>query len=222
MSEITADGQARGDSPDHASGAIVTFFSHASPLLLLALTLACALWRASLGPLEAVELFAPLVIAAGWPFLEWVIHVHMLHYRPIRLFGRRIDFRLPQTHRDHHASPWDLQRVFIPLHIFALVPPLLFLGAWLILPSPEIRATALLCYFGLGLHYEWVHYLAHIRWCPPGRYYRRRVQHHRLHHFRNEKLWWGVSMGLGDSLLGTAPPADTVARSSTTAHLLDS
>lgn len=222
MSEFTAQGQARSDSPDDATGAVLTFFSHASPLLLLGLSLACAIWRASLGPFQPIELLAPALIVAGWPLLEWGIHVYMLHYRPITLFGRRIDFKLPQTHRDHHASPWDLQQVFIPLHIFVLVPPLLLLGAWLILPSPEMTTTALLCYFVLGLHYEWVHYLAHIRWCPPSRYYRRRVQHHRLHHFRDETLWWGVSMGLGDRLLGTAPPAESVRRSASTGNLPDS
>ncbi len=221
MSDLTAGGQARSDSPDNAARAIITFFSHASPLLLLTLTLSSMAWRASLGPFHPTELIAPTLIVAGWPFLEWSIHVWMLHYRPVTLFGRRIDFRLPQTHRDHHAAPWDLQRVFIPLHIFVLVPPLLLLGAWLILPTPEWAATTLLFYFGLGLHYEWVHYLAHIRWCPDNRYYQRRVRHHRLHHFRNEKLWWGVSMGLGDRLLGTAPPSDSVNRSGSTGNLLE-
>ena len=42
---------------------------------------------------------------------------------------------------------------------------------------------------------------------------------HRYHHFRNENFWWGVSMGLGDRLLGTAPAVEDVGRSGTTATL---
>lgn len=212
---------ARSDSPGHAWAAFRVFFQHASPLILLGLSLACLLFRLWLDtPWRATELIAPLLILAGWPFLEWAIHVYMLHYRPVTIAGRTLDFRLPQTHRDHHASPWELSRVFIPLHVYPLVAPALLLGAWLLLPDPAFMSTALLSYFLLGLHYEWVHYLAHIRWCPPGRYYRRRVQHHRLHHFRHERLWWGVSMGLADVLFRTAPQAEQVPRSAHTDQLL--
>jgi hypothetical protein len=45
------------------------------------------------------------------------------------------------------------------------------------------------------------------------------VREHRYHHFRNENFWWGVSMGLGDRVLGTAPPVEDVGRSGTTSTL---
>ena len=64
-----------------------------------------------------------------------------------------------------------------------------------------------------------VHYLAHIPWCPDNSYYQRRVREHRWHHFRNENYWWGVSMGLGDRVLGTAPAVEEVGRSGTTSTL---
>jgi hypothetical protein len=68
-----------------------------------------------------------------------------------------------------------------------------------------------------------VHFLAHIPWCPSGpllgAYYQRRVREHRYHHFRNENFWWGVSMGLGDRVLGTAPKVEEVGRSGTTSTL---
>jgi hypothetical protein len=52
-----------------------------------------------------------------------------------------------------------------------------------------------------------------------GAYYQRRVREHRYHHFRNENYWWGVSMGLGDRLLGTAPQVTETPRSGTTSTL---
>ena len=57
--------------------------------------------------------------------------------------------------------------------------------------------------------------MAHVRWTPALSYYRRRQRMHRLHHFRNENLWWGVSTGIGDLVLGTAPDAADAPRSPT-------
>lgn len=211
---------ASADSPATAGHALRVFFSHPSPLILLTLTAGFCGLRVHLGNWSWADAIAPLLIFAFWPLLEWLIHVFMLHYKPVTLGGRNIDFLLPQTHREHHAEPWKLQRVFIPLHVFPLVAPALIVGTWLILPSMELTAGALAVYFALALNYEFCHYLAHIRWSPPLEYYRRRVRLHRFHHFKNENQWWGVSMGLGDVLLGTAPDPETTPRSDTTGNLL--
>lgn len=213
---------AGSDSPATAGHALTVFFSQPSPLILATLTSLFAGLRLYQGNFSWVDAVAPVIIFAFWPLLEWLIHVFMLHYKPVTLFGRKIDFLLPQTHREHHAAPWKLERVFIPLHVFPLVAPLLIVGAYLILPTAEIATGALAIYFLLALNYEFSHYLAHIRWCPPSEYYRRRVRLHRFHHFKNENLWWGVSMGLADVVLGTAPDPESAPRSNTTGNLLGS
>jgi len=144
----------------------------------------------------------------------------MLHFKPRKLLGRTLDFYLPKTHRRHHADPWNLKWVFIPRHIHFWTVPQVALILWLLWPWKELALTGLTTYLLLGLHYEWVHFLAHIPWCPSrgvvGAYYRRRVREHRYHHFRNENYWWGVSMGLGDRLLRTAPKVEDTGRSGTT------
>ncbi|MGB1580839.1 MAG: sterol desaturase family protein [Nevskiales bacterium] len=213
---------ASADSPVTAGHALRVFFTHPSPLILMALTLGFFTLRIYQGNWSWADAIAPIAIFAFWPLLEWLIHVHMLHYKPVTLFGRKIDFLLPQTHREHHAEPWKLKRVFIPLHVFPLVAPALILGCYLILPTVELATGALAVYFLLALNYEFCHYLAHVRWSPPSEYYRRRVRLHRYHHFKNENKWWGVSMGLGDILLGTAPKPEEAERSSTTGNLLGS
>lgn len=205
--------------PATAGKAITVFFSHRSSLILGSLIVAFAIGKIALGGWQWLDLVAAVAIFAFWPLLEWFIHVALLHNKPRRLFGRDMDFLLPQTHRWHHADPWNLQWVFIPPHIFPLVAPLLIAAVFWIFPAP-LACSILLCYFALALHYEWVHYLAHINWCPPLKYYQRRVREHRLHHFKNEKLWWGVSMGLGDRLLGTAPQPGSTPKSPTTNNIL--
>jgi hypothetical protein len=207
------------DSPRTAAQAWRVFWSHPSPLIILAALVLLAILRWRSGPLGWVDAAIALGVWALFPINEWMIHVHILHFRPRRIFGRTIDFYLPKTHRRHHAEPWNLDWVFVPRHVHALV----FLGLAVVYAVlGEWRAHGLtfaFVYLLLGLHYEWVHYLTHITWCPRITYYERRVLEHRWHHFRNENYWWGVSMGMGDRLMGTAPDARETARSGTNRDL---
>jgi hypothetical protein len=50
---------------------------------------------------------------------------------------------------------------------------------------------------------------------PKTRWYRTIWRNHRLHHFKHEGYWMGVSSNLGDRLLGTNPDQRTVAKSAT-------
>lgn len=204
------------DAPRTAGWALAVFWGRLSPWILVATLGVMGVLRWREGPLSWVDLAIALAAWATFPITEWMIHIYMLHYRPRRIFGRVVDFHLPRTHRWHHADPWNLQWVFVPLHIYPLVLPTLA-GLYLLAgPWRGGYLTLCLMYLLLGLHYEWTHYLTHINWCPPWGYYQRRVLAHRLHHFRNENHWWGVSMGLGDRLFGTAPDARATMPSGTT------
>lgn len=200
------------DLPRTAGVALRMFLSYWSPRILLIAASLALLARLATPGWNLVDLLILAALLLYWPINEWLIHTQILHYRPLRLFGRAIDFRLPQTHREHHADPWNLPRVFIPLHVFPLTFPLLLGAAWLLTPDLPRMLSFLAVYLLLALHYEWVHYLAHIGWCPPLAFYEQRVREHRLHHFRNDRYWWGVSMGSGDRLLRTAPKAEDVPR----------
>ena len=69
-------------------------------------------------------------------------------------------------------------------------------------------------------HYEWVHLIVHTRYRPKGRYYRRLARNHRLHHFRNENYWLGITSNSGDRLLNTLPKHTTDVPLSDTARTL--
>jgi hypothetical protein len=205
--------------PSDAKAAFRLFAGHSSPQLIALAVLLAVGARVWIGHFTWID---AAVAGAAWllfPVNEWAIHVFMLHYRPRRIFGRTVDFHLPQTHRWHHAEPWNVEWIFIPRHVHRLVFPsialiVLLAGSW---RGPVLSYVAV--YLLLGLHYEWVHYLAHIPWCPDSAYYRRRVREHRWHHFRNENYWWGVSMGAGDRLFRTAPAVQETGRSGTTKTL---
>ena len=65
------------------------------------------------------------------------------------------------------------------------------------------------------LGYEWVHFLIHTDYKPKTAAYRRLYKSHRLHHFRNENYWFGVSRLAADKVLNTSPERDDVPMSPT-------
>ena len=66
----------------------------------------------------------------------------------------------------------------------------------------------------LGL-YEWCHFLIHTPYRPRGRYFRSIWRGHRLHHYKNERYWFGVTVNLADHVFRTFPAKDDVPTSPT-------
>ncbi len=205
------------DTPSEFPEALRVFFSHASPRLLLAALLVSVGARAAAGSWSAMDVLTPVAITLSWPLLEWMIHVHLLHFRPRRVLGIYIDPLNARRHREHHLDPWRFERAFIPLPGLTFTLAKLMLAA-LLCPWPAAW-MALITITLLGLHYEWVHYLAHIRYCPRSHRYRTLVLNHRRHHFKSEKYWLGVSMTSGDLLMGTSAEPEEIERSPTVRHL---
>ena len=222
MNAIPADvaRQAAAASPGTLREAWPVFLRHGSPrILLVALALAFGA-RLALGAWSASDLVAAAAALAYWPLQEWLIHVFILHAKPLRVLGRDLDFRVPRKHRAHHRDPWRLELLFIPMHSFLYSLPLL-LALWFALaPTRAIALTGVCVHLALSLHYEWVHFLIHTRVWPRSRYYQRLWKNHRRHHFKNEHFWYGVTMLSGDRLLGTAPQLETV-QTSPTARMLE-
>ncbi len=69
------------------------------------------------------------------------------------------------------------------------------------------------------LHYEWVHYVAHIPYQPRTAFGRWIKHYHLRHHFISEKHWFGVSNPSLDVAFGTYANANEVERSATTRKL---
>ena len=76
-------------------------------------------------------------------------------------------------------------------------------------------ATGLLVSYLVLSAYEWCHFLIHTPYRPRGRYYRSIWRGHRLHHYKNEHYWFGVTSTVGDHLLRTAPDQTDVPKSNT-------
>jgi Fatty acid hydroxylase superfamily len=182
-------------------------------VLLLAILLS---WTARLlvGQWNLWDLLIAASIAAFWPLQEWLIHVTILHLKPFQIWGREIDPIICRNHRNHHRDPWHPHLGITPPHMIWLYLAGLP-GVWLLaLPIPQ-ALTGISVYFSFVLNYEWLHYLIHTSYVPRTSFYRRLWRNHRLHHFKNEHFWYGVTMLSGDRLFGTQPTASQAVRSET-------
>ena len=200
------------------------FARHHSPKLIGAGFAAALAARLSIGNFSWRDLIVPLGLVVFEPLTEWIIHVYLLHARPLRIAGRSYDLLAAREHRAHHAAPGELDGVLIPTYalllflpaiaavLFGLCVPLhALLGgdrvAWWL--SGPVAGYAIL------FSYEWCHFLIHTPYRPRGRYYKVIWRNHRLHHYKNEHYWFGVTSNLGDVVLGTNPAQAAVAKTHT-------
>lgn len=195
--------------------AFLNFWKFFSPCALAVGALVFVTARIAVGDFQLLDLAIVAVMLLAWPLVEWTIHVFILHRKPTRVGGRTLDLHLAKKHRAHHREPTDLHDVVIPPRSLVLL--MITLPPAVLLLSPDLpRALTFLAFlFVMGLIYEWCHFLIHTNYRPKTRLYRHLWQHHRLHHFKHEEYYFGVSMTAGDRLLGTAPDFNEIPTSQT-------
>jgi hypothetical protein len=173
-----------------------------------------------------------LVMVAGLiavtPFVEWAIHVYLLHSPPLKLFGRRVEMLTAREHRAHHEAPGVLDGVLLPVYGVLVFLPMIALIVWamsfpiaLVLDGPRLAyaTTGVVASFAILAAYEWSHFLIHTPYRPKRRYFKAIWRNHRLHHFKNERYWFGVTSTVGDRVIGTLPNQREVPRSPTARSL---
>jgi hypothetical protein len=196
------------------------FLKYPSPGVIGTTLVAALTSRIVVGDFQVTDALMPVVMLALFPFLEWVIHVFVLHWRPKRVGGLTVDPILAREHRRHHIDPRSIPLIFIPWKALLWAVPLAVAVALLAFPRPGLGLTFLVFLTVLGLGYEWTHYLIHSDYKPRTRLYRAIWRNHRQHHFKNEHYWFTVtSSGTADRVLGTYPDPGTVETSPTAKNL---
>ena len=206
------------------------FRHNRSPWVIASAITVVAVARVLVGSFSWRDLVAVAAMVVIYPFGEWAIHVYLLHAKPFVVRGRRIDLVSARAHREHHEAPNDLGLILLaPLEaaalLFLAVPVVPLIGAAVFalapgaVPWPALLTAVLAGYVLVGI-YEWTHFLIHTAYRPRSRYYRSIWKTHRLHHFKNEHYWHGITNTVGDRVLGTFPNQRDVERSAT-ARTLD-
>lgn len=206
-------------SPDLSLAAAMRYFmSRPSAIGLVTLLLIAVGARVWIAAFSVWDALLCAVLVAVHPLTEWMIHVGLLHFRPRRWGRFAVDFEVSREHRAHHAEPHDPKWWFMPLRSACVGVVIIATVSFGLLPIP-LASTVMVAALGLGAAYEWTHFLCHSSWRPRSKWYRRIWRLHRLHHFKNENYWMGVTMHAADRLLGTLPEVDEVETSPTCRNL---
>jgi fatty acid hydroxylase family protein len=189
-------------------------------MMAVAIALAVAL-RVVVGGFSWRDIAAVAAMLVIYPFGEWAIHVYLLH--------SKLDLASTRSHRQHHEEPQRLDLInFGPVEALAILllaaPAGVAVGALFIalIPGPlplGPLVTMLVTAYVLIAFYEWIHFLIHTSHVPRSRYYRRVWRNHRLHHFKNEHYWHGITNTISDTVLRTNPDQKTVPKSGTARSL---
>ncbi len=193
---------------------LLTFLKHGCNALLVAAVLAIPLWSLLGGPpLAPVWLFAGALL---FYLSEYTTHRFAFHAPPAPWpWLRKLQHRL---HYDHHAEPSRLDLLFLPLWFLAPMAAIIAGAVYLALGAAAVAPVMLGVTLAV-LHYEWVHYVAHIPYQPRTRFGRWIKQYHLRHHFISEKLWFGVSNPSLDFVYRTWRAPKTVEKSVTVRKL---
>ncbi len=144
--------------------------------------------------------------------VEWIIHKFLLH-APLDSWTSRT-LGTGAGHHQHHLDPTDIEWLLLRgvdaavfVTAFGAVTAAWSVPLMWITGSSVVGGflTAWLCAAVGLLHYEWVHLFVHTRYRPRTHFYRTLARRHRLHHFRNEHYWLGVTSNTGDRLMRTLP-----------------
>jgi sterol desaturase/sphingolipid hydroxylase (fatty acid hydroxylase superfamily) len=217
-----------GDGPASLADCRRAFLRQPSPPYLLGAVADALALRIAQGSWGWHDAVVALGLIAATPFVEWLIHVYLLHSPPIGIRGRRVEMLTAREHRAHHESPGVLEGVLLPVYgvlvflaMIAAVNWLLSFPIELLLGGPRLAyaTTGLLVSFAILAAYEWTHFLIHAPYKPRGRYFKAIWRNHRLHHFKNERYWFGVTSTIGDRVIGTLPDQRSVPRSATARSL---
>lgn len=202
------------------------YLERGSARVLIAATVVITAARIAIGGFGRGDVIVLVATVAVAGTIEWIIHRFLLHASEDAWTSRTLG--TGAGHRQHHLDPPDIEWLMLRgvdaavfVSAFGIIT-----AAWTV-PLMWITGSSMLGPFltawglaALGLaHYEWVHLLVHTRYRCTSRYYGRLARNHRLHHFRNEHYWLGVTSNTGDRLLRTYPsdksdvPLSSTARS---------
>ncbi len=193
---------------------LLAFFRHGGNGIFAASVIGLVLWRFLGGPalpIAGIVVGALLFYLSEYSWRRFAFHAPPAPWE----WMRRLQHRL---HYDHHAEPSRLDLLFLPW--WFLLPNLAGTAAlvWLILGAGFVALILLGVLLSI-IHYEWVHYVAHIPYQPRTSFGRWMKHYHLRHHFISEKLWFGVSNPTLDVLYRTYREPRDVEKSATVRKL---
>ncbi|PYL68683.1 MAG: fatty acid hydroxylase [Verrucomicrobia bacterium] len=178
------------------------FFSRVHPVTPLALYLPVvgymlyvSLWRQHLSFVAVAALFLLGVLL--WTLIEYLIHRYIFHYEPKTRWGKQLHF---VVHGVHHDYPNDARRLVMP-PVISIPLAFLFFGLFLLIFGSLAPAVFAGLVFGY-LCYDMLHYATHHLAMKRGMWLWLK-QYHLRHHFKDDRVGYGISSPLWDYVFRT-------------------
>ncbi len=187
--------------------AVRVFARHPSPRILVGglTTVAALRLRERRADRRDAALIGAVIASQG--IHEWVIHRGLLHAEPRIVRGVLID---PGAgHREHHRDPDVVDDALLtPRDAAQFLAMLALYVSAACLPWRRHLArrhvlSAIGASYGALVLYEWTHFIDHTSVPLRSRRARTLRAHHRLHHYRDETKWLGITATNGDRLFRT-------------------
>lgn len=188
------------------------FFSHISPVAVVALWLPVCLffliWSIVKAPAGAFPLYIPLGFLLGlflWTLSEYLLHRFLFHMLVKGEKAQRIIFLF---HGVHHAQPQMKTRLVMPpavaIPLAAIFYGLFYLIFAVILQSPQWVPPVFSAFILGYLIYDITHYATHHFPMRSG-YLKYIKRYHMQHHYKTPDKRFGVSSPLWDMVFNTKP-----------------
>ncbi|GIP22612.1 sterol desaturase family protein [Paenibacillus sp. J22TS3] len=129
---------------------------------------------------------------------EYVSHRYILHGWLSRMMPKA-----HEGHDKHHENPQDFENMLTPNTYNVPVHLLFWVIFCLALQSIHLGSALMIGVALYHLLYEWVHYVSHRPITPRTRWGKWMKKYHLLHHFKDEKYYFGVTNPALDMMLGT-------------------
>lgn len=184
------------------------YLGHSSIIAMY--TLAILAWAVMLTSGQIGQWWWLIGVLVVVPFYEWVVHRYILH-ADMRGMPKRFQDFWEKVHPGHHKNPSFIPWIFAPFIVAFQVPLSFFILAYLIFQN-FYAALMLYCITqSYYLFYEWMHLAHHLDFYNPKTQWGKELKrNHMLHHFKNERYWWGITNTIGDKILGSKPEAQDV------------
>ncbi len=188
------------------------FFSHISPVVVVALWLPISLFflirSIVIAPEGGFPLYIPLGFLLGlvlWTLGEYVLHRFLFHFPAKSERTQRFIFLF---HGVHHAQPQCKTRLVMP-PVVAIPLAAIFLGLFylifaLIFRAPQWIGPVFSAFLIGYLIYDLTHYATHHFPMRKG-YFKFIKRYHMQHHYKTPDARYGVSSPLWDYVFHTKP-----------------
>jgi len=138
----------------------------------------------------------------GWflfTLIEYCMHRFLFHMPITSKTREKIQYNF---HGVHHEFPKDKSRLAMPIPVSMALCVLLFTLFWLLMSNATYGFLPVV--LSVYATYLFVHYIVHA-YAPPKGFFGSLWINHAIHHYKDDKVVYGVSSQLWDHIFGTMP-----------------